>query len=191
MSDDKPTTAERYARAAHTSHLGMSEHRQGDVDMIAAAGMVHGIGPKLLRLMTEYDKVAKEVRKTADNDLTGMLLILMELRTLRETKEALHLWALDRATKRRVMLSDKQIAAIVGGCLSSFLSPTCPTCNGTGLIGGYDGSIQNICRRCGGSGKAKDAVGLDFVQKDFAADLMHAMAGAYSFAEMEIRRQLA
>lgn len=191
MIDEKPTMAERYARAAHTSHLGMSDHRQGDVDIVAAAGMVHGVGPKLLRLMQEYDSVAQDVKRTAANDLTGMLLILMELRTLRETKEALYLWALDRATKRNVMLSDKQVAAIVGGCLSAFLSPTCPRCSGTGLIGGYDGRIQNVCRRCSGSGKSKDAVGLDFIQKEFAADLLHAMSGAYSFAEMEIRKQLA
>lgn len=191
MTDDRPTTAERYARAAHTSHLGMSEHRQGDVDIIAAAGMVNGIGPKLLRLMQEYDSVAQDVRKTAANDLTGMLLILMELRTLRETKEALYLWAMDRATKRRVMLTDKQVGAIVGGCLSAFLEPNCPRCSGTGLLGGYDGKIQNVCRRCAGTGKAKDAVGLDFIQKEFAADLLHAMSGAYAFAEMEIRKQLA
>ena len=177
MSDDKPGMAERYARAAHTSNLGMSEHRQGDVDIVAAAGMVDGIGPKLLRLMQEYDSVAQDVRRTVANDLTAVLLIMMELRSLRDTKEALYLWALDRATKRRVMLSDKQIGAIVGRCLGAFLNPTCPTCNGTGLIGGYDGSIQNICRRCGGSGKSKDGVGLDFVQKDFAADIMNAMAG--------------
>lgn len=190
MSEERLTTAERYARAAHTSNMGMSEHRQGDADIVAAAGMVHGIGPKLLRLMQEYDSVAQDVRKTAADDLTGMLLIMMELRTLRETKETLYLWALERATKRRVMLSDKQIGAIVGGCLQAFLCPTCPECNGVGTTGGYDGKIKNICRRCGGSGSAEQSVGLDVLQKDFAIDLMHAMKVAYSFAEMEIRRQL-
>lgn len=186
-----PSTAERYARAAHTSNLGMSAHRQGDADMIAAAGMVNGIGPMLLRLMQEYDAVAQDVRRVAANDLTGLLLIMMELRSLRQTKEALHLWALDRATKRRLMLSDKQIAGIVGMCLQAFLCPTCPDCNGVGTTGGYDGKIKAVCRRCKGSGKTQDGVGLDVIQKDFAIDLMHSMKGAYSFAETEIRRQLA
>lgn len=189
MSDERPSTAERYARAAHTSNLGMTEHRQGDADIIAAAGMVHGLGPKLLRLTQEYDAVAQDIRRNSESHM-AMLLIMMELRTLRETKEALHLWALDRATKRRVMLSDKQIGAIVGGCLQAFLCPTCPECNGVGTTGGYDGKIKNICRRCGGSGSAEQSVGLDVLQKDFAIDLMHAMRGAYSFAEMEIRKQL-
>ena len=27
-------------------------------------------------------------------------------------------------------------------------------CSGTGLLGGYDGKIQNVCRRCAGTGKA-------------------------------------
>lgn len=191
MTDDKPTTAERYSRAAHTSNLGVSMHRQGDADLLMAAGMVTGIGPKLLRLMQEYDAVAQDIRKTAANDLTGILLILMELRSLASTKEDLYLWALDRANKRNVQLTDKQIAGIVGGCLTSFLSPNCPTCNGTGLIGGYDGRIQNICRRCGGSGKTRDGVGMDDLQRHFATDILNAMIQAYNFAEIQMRSKLA
>lgn len=191
MTDDKPTTAERYSRAAHTSNLGVSMHRQGDADLLMAAGMVTGIGPKLLRLMQEYDAVAQDIRKTAANDLTGILLILMELRSLASTKEDLYLWALDRANKRNVQLTDKQIAGIVGGCITSFLSPNCPTCNGTGLIGGYDGRIQNICRRCGGSGKTKDGVGMDDLQRHFATEILNAMAQAYHFAEVQMRSKLA
>ncbi len=191
MTDDKPTTAERYSRAAHTSNLGVSMHRQGDADLLMAAGMVTGIGPKLLRLMQEYDAVAQDIRKTAANDLTGILLILMELRSLASTKEDLYLWALDRANKRNVQLTDKQIAGIVGGCITSFLSPNCPTCNGTGLIGGYDGRIQNICRRCGGSGKTRDGVGMDDLQRHFATDILNAMIQAYNFAEIQMRSKLA
>ena len=191
MTDDKPTTAERYSRAAHTSNLGVSMHRQGDADLLMAAGMVTGIGPKLLRLMQEYDAVAQDIRKTAANDLTGILLILMELRSLASTKEDLYLWALDRANKRNVQLTDKQIAGIVGGCITSFLSPNCPTCNGTGLIGGYDGRIQNICRRCGGSGKTRDGVGMDDLQRHFATDILNSMIQAYNFAEIQMRSKLA
>jgi hypothetical protein len=191
MTEDRTTTAERYARAAHTSNLGMTEHRQGDADIVAAAGMVHGVGPKLLRLMQEYDSVAQDVRRVSNNDLTAMLLIMMQLRSLSETKEALYLWALDRATKRRLMLTDKQIGAIVGRSLQAFLSPTCPTCSGVGMTGGYDGKIQNICRRCNGSGRTNDGVGFDVAEREFAADLMRFMGQAYSTAEIEIKKQLA
>lgn len=191
MTDDKPKIAERYIRAAHTSNLSVETRRQGDADILMAAGMIKSVGPMLLRLVQEYDAVARDIRKTAADDLTGMVLILMELRSLKDTKQTLHLWALDKANKDGIMLTDKQIAGIVGGCLTAFLSPNCMTCNGTGLLGGYDGRIQNICRRCGGSGKSKDSVGLNQIQRDLAACLMNTMDQAYQYAQVEMRRKLA
>lgn len=56
-TDDRPTTQERYQRAAQSSNLKHTRvGTTGDVDVIGADGMVHDtLGASLFRLVGEYD----------------------------------------------------------------------------------------------------------------------------------------
>lgn len=59
MSDEAPTTEERYARASTSSHLKLRLDAPGDVDVITAAGLAPGIGAILLRLRREFDALRR------------------------------------------------------------------------------------------------------------------------------------
>jgi hypothetical protein len=59
--EDRPTIAERYARATRSSHLEVNELRTGDVDVLIAAGWVGDtLGTLLYRLVSEYDSAKGE-----------------------------------------------------------------------------------------------------------------------------------
>lgn len=60
--DTKPTMAERYGRAATSSHLRLKETRC-DVDYLIAAGWLQdGLGSMLYRLRSEFDQVRGQLR---------------------------------------------------------------------------------------------------------------------------------
>ena len=63
VDEDRPTTAERYAAATHSSDLLVRNERRGDVDMLVAAGWVGDrLGTILFRLRGEYDSIRAELR---------------------------------------------------------------------------------------------------------------------------------
>lgn len=63
MNQEPTTIREKYCRAMSSSHLELTPHKRGDIDIIMAAGMAGSgterptIGSLLFRLMAEYDEV--------------------------------------------------------------------------------------------------------------------------------------
>ena len=177
MSEEvnKPGLEEKYGMAVTTSDLRMVSNRAGSADLLASVGISAGLGALLLRLRTEFDQVARDVRRTGDSNLTDALLIFMHLKTLSEAKEALGRYAVIMATKRRHMLTDKQVYALTGNTLYAWLDHKCPDCGGVGRIGGYNGRRPKSCGSCEGTGNRKIELGQNDAQRLFCADLMHAM----------------
>lgn len=173
--EEKPTLAERYAGAINATDLTMLDRRAGSADLLAAVGISSGLGSLLLRLRTEYDQVAQDVRRAGNDSHTEAVLIYMHLKTLREAKNALAVYAMLMATKRRHMIPDKEVIVLTGRTLTAWLDVRCRKCVGTGVLGGYDGKRQIRCRACGGTGNAVDSVPINEAQQRFCADLMRDM----------------
>lgn len=66
--DDKPTQAERYVRAATSTHLRL-QSGQCDVDQLIAAGWLKqdALGTQLYRLLAEFDSVRSSMRAAERN----------------------------------------------------------------------------------------------------------------------------
>jgi len=123
-----------------------------------------------------YAKEATWLRAEADGAAaTATALVMMHLKTLRETKEALGRYAVLMATKRRHMLTDKQVYALTGKTLAAWLDHKCHACGGVGRVGGYNGRRPKQCSVCEGTGNRKIELGQNDAQRRFCADLMHAM----------------
>lgn len=75
---------------------------------------------------------------------------MLSLKSLRAAKEALHRWAEIEATCARYMVTDAEIAKLIGPMLEVFLDPNCHKCGGRGVIGDH-GTVQTICPACHGS----------------------------------------
>jgi hypothetical protein len=190
MTTEAPSIGERYRRAINSSDLRVRERVQGDADLLMAAGFSDSLGILLYRMAAEYDQIAQDVRRTAANDRTELLLILMHLKSLSATKEALALHALQTATRRHVMLPDSDVIQLTGRVLTAWLDPNCHKCEGVGKIGGYDGKVQHICRACGGSGKSRQAVGKNDVERLFASYLLSDMDRRLHEADHHLRKHL-
>lgn len=173
--EEKPTLAERYTGAINATDLTMTDRRAGSADLLAAVGISSGLGSLLLRLRTEYDQVAQEVRRVGNDSHTEAALIFMHLKTLREAKNALAAYAMVMATKRRHMIPDREVIVLTGRTLTAWLDVRCRKCVGTGVIGGYDGRRQIRCRTCGGTGNSVGGVGKTEQEQRFCADLLRDM----------------
>lgn len=178
MTEDtsKPTLDEKYARAINATDLRMVDGRTGSADLLAAFGISAGLGALLQRLRQEYDTVAQDVRRAGNDSHTEAVLIFMHLKTLREAKNALADFALVMATRRRHMITDKEVIVLTGHTLSAWLDHRCRKCIGTGVIGGYNGKRQLSCRACSGTGNAVSALGQNDAQAKFCADLLRDMS---------------
>jgi len=142
---EQMTTEERYTSAIPASSLKFEAHKQGQADVIAAAGMSRSrVGAALLRLHTEWDR--------AWNDRPGHLsqlgaseaaLLMGRLKTLREVRVELTA----QMTRWKVVDAiDKAPAVILW-----WLDQTCHSCNGTKLAASGRGSICKVCRGTGQS----------------------------------------
>lgn len=189
-TNERPQIAERYRRAMNSSDLRVRERVQGDSDILMAAGWTSGLGTMLYRLAAEYDQVKGDILKTAANDQTGVLLILMHLKSLGGTKQALQRFALEVATKRRWNLTDKAVSAISGRVLVAWLDPNCHPCAGRGFTGGYDGKLRSVCRACGATGKAKHSIGQSDVERAFSSWLLSEMDRMLFVADGRLRKYL-
>lgn len=173
-TDDRPpTVAERYTTATRSSNLRVAERRNGDADVLIAAGWSDStLGALLYRLHAEFDVVRAEVRQGPLNQ-TERMLILGRLKTLRETREALGAFAIQQATKRAYMRADRDVLRLVGRVLDAHLDPLCHHCEGRGFTGGaHRGEKQVLCRPCRGTGHRKEWIGQDAAERWFARHLL-------------------
>lgn len=94
-----------------------------------------------------HEQAAKDAKNAA---LTERALIMVHLKSLPGTVEALHRFGSMWATKQKFMRDDRAVSAIVGKALDAWLDPICPACDGRGFTGGM-GIPMVICQPCGGS----------------------------------------
>lgn len=187
--EQRPTIGERYSSATESSNLRVSE-KSGDADFLIAAGMLGDrLGRLLLRLNTEFDRVRADVSPDRALSPTDRLLVLMNLKTLRETKDALGNFAVVTATRRKFMVNDEAVNAIAGRVLDVHLSPLCHHCQGRGFHGGsHRGERKEICRPCKGSSRRGEDIGKTSVERQFAAHLMAELSRVVASAEREMGR---
>lgn len=123
------------------------------------------------------EQKALQIRQEAETvALTAHVLILTHLRTLREAKERLALFAIAEATKRRFYRPDEVVVVIAGRVLDVFIAPTCTKCLGTGIIGSARrGEVERECRPCKGSGSRRESIGQSDSERLFARDLFAAI----------------
>mgnify|MGYP007005607685 CR=1 FL=1 len=127
---------------------------------------------------------ASTLRRAAkEQALTERLLALMELKTLREGRQAVGIYAHDLAEHERFMAPPAVIHSLAGRVLDVFLDPRCHLCHGTGQVGsGYLGETMRQCDRCGGSGHRRDSIGNNDRAKWFAFLLLGDMQRAVALA---------
>lgn len=185
---DTVTIGEHYRRATNTSNLKVEARRMGDCDILIAAGWADSLGIKLYRLAGEFDQVARDLHRV--NNQTDAIMVLCHLKTLTQARASLVGFALDAAPRWGVMMDQNITAVVVGKVLSAWLDPNCPKCSGIGTIGGYDGQVANICRRCGGSGKTRHGLGETDAERYFAQRLLSAMDAKMGEADSIMKRYL-
>lgn len=168
---ERPGISERYILATGSSNLRVVERSMGDVDLLIAAGYSDSLGVMLFRLMGEYQTVAADIKRTAANDQTAVALILMHLKSLRETKDAVGRHAIAMATRWEFMENDRAVLSLTGRALRAFLDPLCHKCNGSKHIGAYGASLR-VCRACSGTGLAKDGLGETPAERYFIGRLL-------------------
>lgn len=171
----------------------------------------HGIAKvEFDRAETAAAKLEAEAMRTSDPDLrakqlntvrtmrfdaraqalTSWAMVLIHLKSLRETKQALHAVAMKAIENAGLDWPERVVASLVGQCLDVHLDPTCHHCQGRGSNGGF-GAIRTICRECKGSTRRSSSeIGKDGVQRQFAAWLLSEMRRLLSVAGAGIGRAL-
>jgi hypothetical protein len=125
----------------------------------------------------EAKNIAQAIREERERRaVTDHLMILSELKTLREAANELGLFAEVQAIRRKLERTAPQVAKISSLALDVFLDPKCRPCNGLGFVGSaHRGEIQSICRSCKGSTRRQMKLGEDGPSKDFAAFMLKEM----------------
>lgn len=186
--NDAPTIAERYQCATVATSLKVETIRNTAPDLLIAAGWSDSLGISLYRLAGEYAQVAQEAKRMETT--TDALLVLGKLKSLSRVRADLLGFGQEMAKRWRLGLSEQIVAILVGRCLSAWLEDKCERCNGTGRVGGYDGTVSTICTRCRGSGKAGAELGRGEAEQLFAARLMAEMQQMCASAEDQMRRKV-
>lgn len=164
------STEERYNRATASSRLQVTEF-PGDVDTLIAAGWVReGLGPMLWRVRAEYDAVSRDVRKLGNNDTTGMALVMMNMKTLQASVNAVGRLMLQEATRQKFMQPDAAVLALTPRVVQSFLHPQCFACDGRGMVGEY--GHTSICKACSGIGRRTITLGKTDEERHFSAHIL-------------------
>ena len=185
---EPPTIGERYRKATTSSNIRPEARRMGDADLLIAAGWADSLGIKLYRLAGEFDQAARDLHRVSNK--TDAIMVLGKLKTLTQARVALVGFAMEAAPRWGVRLDPNITAVVVGRVLSAWLDPNCHRCSGIGTIGGYDGQVVNICRRCGGSGKNRNGLGHTEEERYFAHRLLSIMDAKMGEADTIMKRYL-
>ena len=139
----------------------------------------------------KHRKEAEALQSSLEGtELTAALLVFMHLKTLRETRNSLHNFALEIATKRGFDLGDRAVATLGTRAIAVWLDPNCHACGSTGKVGGYDGRPQTKCGACQGTGKARQSIGKDETERAFAGLLLSHMDRMSEVAAGRLTRRL-
>jgi hypothetical protein len=185
------------ARGEHGLAQAELRRRQSEIAELRSRATIAALkadfGPTLAgRWHAKADAAAQELRAVAT---TAKLLVLMHLKSLAETKEALGRFAIAFATRRRVMHSDEWVIRIAGLALDVFLDPLCHVCHGRGFHGGrHRGEQRIVCRACSSSGRRRisfgEAAGDQADARRFGTALLAEMGRKLDEAGREMRVRL-
>lgn len=140
---------ERYLSGANATDLTVTADREGAVDALASVAWSRGrVGWALLRLHSEWDGAARRGLKPEQ--------AFGALKQLPAVRSALLGWAHARKPDRLEILTDG--TALVDAFIAWFLSPTCPTCNGTMWVT-RSNKPKQPCTECHGTGEARIPMG--------------------------------
>jgi hypothetical protein len=196
LTDDRPTIGERYVSAIGSSNLKVNDENpmRGDVGVLIACGKSGDtMGSALLRLRAEFDVVKADISGTAGNPETEMLLVLMRLKSLAETRNRLAAWGTNRASFKGYQARPSELSKLIGRVLDIWLSPNCYPCEGRGFTGGGRGEHSGPrmrCAACGESGKRKQRLGKDDAERAFAGELLAHMDRMVCDVEAQMSRFL-
>jgi hypothetical protein len=196
LTDDRPTLAERYVSAISSKNLKINDEHplKGDVGLLIACGKSGDtIGSELMRLRAEFDVVKADLKGTAGNPETEMLLALMHLKSLPSARNRLAAWGTNRAAFKGYNAKPQELAKLIGRVLDIWLSPACYPCEGRGFTGGGRGEHSGPrmrCGVCGETGKRKQRLGKDDAERAFAGDMLVHMDRMVAGVEAEMSRFL-
>jgi hypothetical protein len=95
----------------------------------------------------ELDQQAAE-----DQALVSRALIMVQLKSLKDTMDAAHGFAVVWATRKRFMRDNAVAMRICSRAMSLWMDPNCTACNGIGYRGGH-GTPRIRCSKCAQTGK--------------------------------------
>ncbi len=137
-------------------------------------------GPDRESMLAEAAAIAAEAaampKRTEAEIKSARAFILMGLKSLYATKQAVGALALTMAEKRGVPRETG--FKLAGRVLDVYLDPTCHHCDGTGVIGSLYRGAEKVCEACKGTGHRRDILGDRLAETLLARDL---------FAELQRR----
>ncbi len=179
MTDEKPTTAERYSTATQTTDMTVRRlvDGPGPADYIIASGWARGHGAVFVRLRGEFDQAHAEVAQIAAGRNVGAvnlrLLAMLRLKTLAHAKHILFCLAEDKAADRFPALLDKA-RELAWQALSAWLDPRCTHCDGRGFNGGsHRGEHKTYCSHCKTTGNRRGFIGKSDAERSFVNALLN------------------
>ncbi len=129
-------------------------------------------------------------QRATDRAVSDFLLIRSKLKTLQEVEDKFAGFAEAQAVRRRSVVPPAVVRILAARALEAHLDPLCPRCNGTGTYGGYDGTVQNVCRSCGGSKLRKMHMGRDVEESNLAGHLLVCLSQALERARVGMGRAM-
>jgi len=154
------------------------------VDLVPVDMVQYAIDARA-KLKAQAAALREEAKRQA---ITSRALILINLKTLREAKEALAAFAWRQGRRWHLEWPDHVMAAVVGQALDIHLDATCHHCQGRGFNGGFGGPrIQ--CKPCGETGaRSKQHIGRDDQTRDFGGYLLDEMKRMLALAAASMKR---
>lgn len=166
--DAQSGEAQQYARAAksfnaqadgHATNARMLRQQAASVRVELSKPIVFGesrADPALLEYAAKKSEAeGQRLRREAERELiTGRAMVLMNLRSLRQIKQAILNFAVKQAERRGIDPKDHALIDVCGKVLDVWLDRKCHHCEGRGFNGGYR-EPQVHCRPCRGSGNRR------------------------------------
>lgn len=138
----------------------------------------------------ELAALAEDTRERVNKAaLTARLFVLMGLKSLTSTKQALGHFAEAHAIRTRFQGPPPAVRLIAGRALDLWLDHRCPHCEGRGFNGGF-GVPKVLCAECGATGRRQMRLGDNDARHEFGRSLLVEMDRKTEAVERLMRKFL-